>query len=505
MGHTVQFEQARRWPGASLRTVRRRRDHRALNGAITGESLTIPGMVSIGLLVLVGAAMQGYANGTADALLVAMAFLFTGYAVMRLVFPGKQPEQRAFLLSYGICVFVGGLVQCYSLAVWHDPQSDYDAVYAFFPEISSRPPFTTFADIDPLFNSRLAILIWQQVYKLTWLLGLRFGPYTAVMFNALVMGLTASITVATTRELFGNNLWHLRRVGTLFAFCGLFILFGAVLLRDCFTTFFNALVLWGIVCWLVRPTGRNLQIALAVTGISAYAMAYLRFYSVVMFGFFWFLAFLSWCWRRPLNPTRLFIIFSVLFASIIANFYLLSYMRLSREIQSERTESYVGISADASRDDSLGMRLIVHQPMPIRLVVGSGTMMVFPMPLWAYLGSDITDYHLIKTWHGFYQVLVLPLVFAGFLAVFRLFKRDRKRAVPLLFLAVYLLLNWLSVVATSMEQRHLAQFMPAFLILAAVPDTRDRDTQKSLRRIAIAWFALVALLHVAWMLAKAMI
>jgi len=497
----TEFEQTHRWPGVSLRAMRRR-DNRGLNAAATAVGYSVADYVYAGLLVLVGAALQGYANGTADALTVGIVFLFAGSAIVRLVFPGKQPEQRAFLLTYGICVFVGGLAQCYSLVALGELQGTVDAAKSYLPAISQSPPFATMADYNP-HGAPLALFAWQQVYKLTWLLGLKFGPYTAVMFNALVMSLAAGITTATARELFGNDTWRLRRVGILFAFCGLFILFGAVWLRDCFTTFFNALVLWGLVRWLVRPVMTNLLFALAATGIGICAMLYLREASIVMFGFFWFLAFLFWLQRERMNPARLIAVWLVLCASMIAVPYILGFLSTSTANQSRYIEGYSAQSEERMEVDSLAMQMIVRQPLPIRLVVGSGFLMVFPMPLWAYLKSDITDYHLIKTWHGFYQVLIMPLVFAGFLAVFCMFQRDRKRAVPLVFLAAYLLMNLLAVVATSMEQRHLAQFMPAFIIVAALPGTRQNGTRRGVWHVAIAWFALVALLHLAWIVLKA--
>ena len=55
------------------------------------------------LLVLAGSGMQGYANGTIDALFVAFLLLLAGIAVVSLVFPGRRPELRAFLLTYGVC------------------------------------------------------------------------------------------------------------------------------------------------------------------------------------------------------------------------------------------------------------------------------------------------------------------------------------------------------------------------------------------------------------------
>jgi hypothetical protein len=452
------------------------------------------------LLLFFGSGMQAYANGTVAAFLVASLFLVTGGAVIRLVFPRARPELRAFLLTYAICLFVGGLAQCYSMVAFGTPQSTIDAS-TFLRHIAPEPPFTTMADMPP-FNSPLAILIWQQVYKVAWWLGLDFGSYTAVMFNALVMGLTASITVRTAREFFGDDDWRLRRVGTLFACCGLFILFGAVLLRDCFTTFFNALVLWALVRWLCRSTLRNLFLALGLTGVSAYAMIYLRFESVLMFGLFWFLGFLFWFWRDRLNPTRLAAVLLVCCVGMIGGSYLRSYVQMSQKSQARTMTGYLRMAAKASQDDSLGMRLVVKQPLPIRLVLGSGSLMVYPIPLWAYLKTGATDYHLIRTYHGIYQVLVLPLVFVGVIMVMRQFGKGRKESRPLLFLVVYLLMNLGAVVATSLEQRHLAQFMPAFLILGAVPDTRDEGTRVSVRYMAIAWFCMVILVHLAWAMAK---
>ena len=455
------------------------------------------------LFLLVGSGLQGYANATIDAVFVALILLFIGVAVVRLVFPDKTPEMRVFLLSYVVCVFVGGLSQCYSLTVFGNPQSTIDAVYTFFPSISSKPPFTTIANIHPNFNSPLAVLIWQQVYKLTWWLNFEFGPYIGVMFNALVIGLTGSITVRTAREVFGHDAWRLRRVGTLFVFCGLFILFGSVLIRDCFTTFFNALVLWGIVRWLARPSKRNLLIALVFTAISVYAMAFLRFKSIVLFGMFWALALGMKLWLGRLNIIRMVSVLLIFCLLIIGSSYLKSYLVSSRKYQVGAMTGYNEFTVSSSMNDSLGMQMIVQKSLPIRLIFGSGSMAIYPIPLWAYFRSGVNDYHLIKGYHGIYQVIVMPLFIVGFLELFRMFYKDRKRVTPLLYLAMYLIMNLMAIVSTSMEQRHFAQFMTSFLILAALPDTREKKIEKKLRMITKRWLGVIFLVHLAWALLKA--
>ncbi|MBN1505720.1 MAG: hypothetical protein JW955_02680 [Sedimentisphaerales bacterium] len=456
----------------------------------------------LALTLFAGGAMQAYANGTTDMFLVALLFLVSGLVALGVLFPGGRAEMRAFLLTYVICIFVAGLAQCYSVIVFSNPQSTVDAVKSFFPSISSQPPFVTWKDMPGLLDNGLPVLIWQQIYKLTWALGLDFGPYAGVMFNSLVMGLTASITVRTARELFGADDWRLRRVGTLFALCGLFILFGAVLIRDCFTTFLNALVLWGIVRFLVRRTPVSLLVALSLTSVSACAMALLRFEAVALFGLQWLLVFLFWYLGKGLDVTRFVATIIVLCTLPVVSRYIAGYVDLVQRVRAVRMVQYDEMSARASTDSSLGMRLVINQPLPIRSVLGIGMLMVSPIPLWSHLRSAAIDYHLIKAYHGVYQVLVLPLVFVGFSMVSRLYRKDRKSAMPLIFLAAYLLLSLAAVVVTSLEQRHMAQFMPAFIILAAIPDTKDRDTWRRLRPIAAGWFALVILLHVAWAVMK---
>lgn len=59
-----------------------------------------------------------------------------------------------------------------------------------------------------------------------------------------------------------------------------------------------------------------------------------------------------------------------------------------------------------------------------------------------------------------------------------------------------------AVVATSLEQRHIAQFLPAFMILAALANTRNKKNRKEMRTISVKWFAVVVLIHLAWAIIK---
>ena len=139
------------------------------------------------------------------------------------------------------------------------------------------------------------------------------------------------------------------------------------------------------------------------------------------------------------------------------------------------------------------------------MVMGSAVQMINPIPLWANFQTASRDYHWIKGYHGIYQVFVLPLVFAGVLATLRLFREDRKRALPFVFLVMYLLMNTASVVATSNEQRHLGQFLAAMVVIAAVQDTRQMEMQSKLKVIRTRWFVIVYLVHLAWVTMKVIV
>ena len=451
------------------------------------------------LLVLAGSGMQGYASGTLDALLVGVFFLLAGCGVVAAAFRARRPEVLAFVLTYVMCLVAGGLAQCYSLLVFQAPQDFSDAIY-FYEQISARPPFTPLTSM--LSAHLVATGTWQALYRATWWLGFPFGPYTGVMFNAFVVGLAGSLTVGTARMLFGHDPWRLRRVAVLFAFCGLSLLFGALLLRDCFALFLTALWLWAAVRFLARPSAWRLTSGAIVVSVSTYTLQFVRAEAVMLFGVHAVILSGFWFFTKRLSLVRIVIASLLLSALVIAGSYLMNYAMTLQRVLAGSADSYATLSAAEAGRDSLGMQFIVNQPLPIRLIGGAGTLLASPIPLWTSFRVGATSYLWIKGYSGVYHVLVLPLCLAGILAAVRLALKDGLRASPALFVAVFWLVSLLAVVASSGEQRHLGQFLSAFMILAAMPDTRQARERQLVRRIATPWFAAVVLVHVAWGILK---
>lgn len=454
------------------------------------------------LLVLIGSTFYGYANKTIDTFLVALVFLLAGYLIVKNIFKDKGPIIRTYLMTYSICIIAGGMAQYYSLITFNNPQSTIDAVNSFFPNIAPEPPFTSMKDISFLLESCLPIVIWQQIYKITWLLGLDFGPYIGVMLNAFIMGIAGSLTVLIAKEIYGNDAWRMKRVGNLFAFCGSLIMFGAVLIRDCFTTLLNVIVLWIIIRWLIKPTLRNTVFAIIMTIAAALSMAFFRIEEVVLFIVYWTVAFVIWFIKSKIDKKRLIISTIIISLIILLSSYILNYIQTLINIQTLGLDQYNDFSTNEVDGNSLGMRMIINQPLPIRLTMGTLSMMVYPLPIWSYFKSGISEYYLFKGYNGIYQIVLYPLIFVGIITVFKTFIEKEKIIREQIYLIIYSIINLSAVVATSLESRHLAQYMPAMIILAAIPDVRNKEYKKKVKIYTTIWLIIIVVLHLIWLALK---
>lgn len=455
--------------------------------------------------VLGGTLLLSLANKSVDPIFVGLLFLLAGAAVNRIIFPGGRYELRAFLLTYGLCVLVAGTAQAYSVIVFGENQSFIDAV-DYFSNIKEHPPYFTWYELQYLWindlpisrGAPLAMLIWQRVYHVCLVAGFDFGPYIGVLFNCLVVGLSGSLLVRAAREMFGGDGWRLRRAGTLFAWCGIFWLFAAIHIRDCFVLFANTLLLWGLIRFLRRPSIKNLLLASVIFGLAVWGMWFLRQKSVYLLVLFFILALLTWYWSRRFTATRLVITLSIPIMLAVIWPHLQSYVSTSLETLAERKEAYYEVTRLASGEESLGMALIQQQSLPIRLVLGSGVLLVFPIPLWAYLQEGAGEYHLLKTWQGIYMVMLTPLFLVGGLLAVRKTIVAKDGSPVEFFIVIYALVCLLGIAATTVEGRHLGQFLPGFILLAAIPETRRLSASRTVMEAMIIWLGVIVFIHILW-------
>lgn len=485
----------------SLMNVRASSERNALSRQ-TANSFSTFELLSVVFVLIIGSCLQCVANKTIDAILVMVIVCLIGIAVIRIFFRKKTLELRAFLLTFGVCIFVGGLGQLYSLLVFGKLQGTIDALY-YFRLISPEPPFLTLENM-PKVNSVLSMIIWQQAYKIAWWFGFSFGPYIGVMINAMIMGITASITVRIAREIYGENIRKLRLVGTLFAFCGMFVLFGSVLIRDCFTTLVQSLLLLGITQWLIKPKLRRFIAALIISSICIYAMFFLRVQAVNIILIHLLLAFFVWYVSSGMTAMR--IGFSLLLVVLL--FFVVPeigvYINRIEQIQKEGLENYAVLTAKTHTTSSLGMQYVVNQSIPIRLITGGVSLLIRPVPLWIKFNMESSEYDWIHGYHGLFLIFLLPLICTAFSIIVHMFFHNKPSSSVYIFLAGYILCAIVGVVLTSLESRHLGQFLPAAIVLAALPDVRNNNVKKRLHLFYYLLITAVVCIHLGWVVLKSM-
>ena len=468
----------------------------------SSDRWVLPAVMS---MVMIGGLLQAYANGTIDGFFVAWFLLVVGALTIKAILPRGTQELRTFGLSFGVCILAGGFAQSYSVFNFGDVMSTVDA-NKFYSMIYDRPPYDTLEELATVwtgdrflgYGAPLAIVIWQQVYHLFSAMGFSHAPYLGVQFNALVVALSGSVTILAARSIFGDDRWRLRRVGNLYACCGLFVLFGSILIRDGFTLYLNLLVFWSLIHWLQRPTVRNYVLALVVTIVAGVSVWYLRKNSTYLFGLFHMMALFCWYWRGRKSMGHALATLSLPLILAFASAFLYQYFSASFDVLTRESENYIELAANNSLSDSLGMALVVNQPLPIRATLGSGVLLAFPIPLWAYLQPGASEYELIKTWQGVYMIYMLPLALAGFLGVVHNIRRRDEFVSEQVFIALYAVGMLAAVAATSLETRHIGQFLPAFILLAAMPDTRQRKERRRVVSMRFTWIAILGVVHLAW-------
>ena len=125
-------------------------------------------------------------------------------------------------------------------------------------------------------------------------------------------------------------------------------------------------------------------------------------------------------------------------------------------------EGYIEEATIQANSGSLGMSLIINQPMPIRLFLGSVYLYIFPIPLWSGFQLE-SSYHLFKSFNVIFIIFLLPLVILAFR---ELWKSNLSRSSSTLFMLFLVIGFTFAIAGTSMEGRHLgAFFVPIFIFI----------------------------------------
>ena len=448
------------------------------------------------MLMFLGMLLISSANHTLAPLLLVPLVFSLGSTLCRLL--GRE-EQRAFQLSLALCVLVTGLSQLYAKGFFGLIQTTTDAV-DFYDLATGASTHERWADLRRMVNAPLAASVWSWLYRLNTDFGFENGPWVGILFNSLLVGLSGSMTVQTGRYIFGQDAVRLKLLGTLFAGCGIFWLFGALHMRDGFALFLNSLFLYGFVRALALPRIDNLLLLCTIVFFVTWSMIYIRIDYVLLIPLCCMLGLVSWT-RRHFGGARLFLLIMVGFTLAVGLLDVIApYYWLASTYAIGGYESYRIFSEMAGK--GLGHATVVGQPLPIRLLAGSVYMHIFPIPLWAYFDTTLGEYHWIKGYQGFFLAAIVPFGLVGIYTAMKQAIRGGPKAPPLCFLALFTISTTLAVVATSLETRHHGQFLPAFLMLSAIPARRSPRIHSQLKLCCVLWYGAVVVIHLLWIVLK---
>jgi hypothetical protein len=160
--------------------------------------------------------------------------------------------------------------------------------------------------------------------------------------------------------------------------------------------------------------------------------------------------------------------------------------------------AYANISAESSNQNSLGMKFIVNSNILIRIPFGIIYLLVFPIPLWNGFFSN-SSYDLLKSFNAIFMIWIIPVICLSF---YEVYKNKINRVPSKIFLILVVFLFTVAISLTSMETRHLGNFLIPFLVLATVVDVKTDINRIILNKINTLFFSSIFIVHLLWLTLK---
>ncbi len=305
---------------------------------------------------------------------------------------GGDFERVGFRLVFSIGWLMAGIAAVYANYL-SDPMQNFSDSAWFFDLASGNASELSLISIQSITEGAGAVVIWRAVYDSFAMIGFEKGRYLGVLVNVTSVAFSCVFAIKMARLVYGNDASRLNRLILLFSMCGLFWLFAALHVRD-------GSVLLGVTglsyVWtryLAKPEFQNIAFLISAT---VFAFAFFGLFraeflfvplamlaaglaTILMFGEF-----------RGIQKLSIYTI--ALVGSVITGVLFLNFQEMLFSSLTLGYQGYLEAAADVS-SDSLGMSLIVNQPILIRLILGSAYVYIFPIPFWSGLELG-TAYHL---------------------------------------------------------------------------------------------------------------
>jgi hypothetical protein len=449
--------------------------------------------------------------------LVATVFLVLGYLAFHEKSPwGSRSQCFAFVFIFTLCYFWSGVAALFANYL-DDPIQRSDTAW-FYELATNLDDGLSLDEIRRMTSGAGAIYAWRVLYKVFSAIGFEKGIYIAVASNTFFVAIAGVVGVKTAALIFGEDQRKLKNMAILFAFSGIYWLFGSVLLRDSTVLLLNTLLFYAWVRVLMQPTLRAAALLFVFSLFSLKLYEYIRTeyffvpYALLLTGEVLFFGSRQF-FRMPYREKTLSLLLGVLCAfAAVTHFHLSESNINSLNAVTSGTKAYLDhanrlnvkgsslVVADVkAAGSSLGVKYVLNQWLPIRLSVGALYLQMFPIPFWrGFVDGGI--YHILKSLNAIYMWFVFPMAILGVYRTWQCRAEQSKRT--LVFLSITYAGFSLAVAGSSLETRHLGSFSLPLLMLALVPNLSSREDRSLYIHFLGAWLALNVLVHLAWAILK---
>ena len=447
------------------------------------------------LLLLLGAfALQAAAYRSLQAPVVGIAFFLAGLLPLAALWPRDRSAFTMYSRMFAVGWFVAGLAALYAEVLGDTLQLESDAA-SFFELASGTAQGLDLAQLGELTEGAGAVLLWRALYDLFGWIGLDRQRYLGIDFNVLLVATTGVVALWMARRLYGRDAYRESRLVLLFSLCALMWLFSAVHLRDSVVLLTITLTVHAWVCYATSRAALRLPGLAAAMLAATVALAALRteFVFVPMLVTLAGVASLvltrSDGGRRARRRRALAL---VLLAGVGAVGWV--YVGNMLDAVTAGAETYRGLVEGEAARESLGAQLIVNQPLPIRVIVGSVYLFIFPIPIWSgFIAGSVVP--LLKTANAMFFYALVPLLAVAVRDLRRISGTNRAL---LLFMLIVAVAFTAAIAVTSLEVRHFGAFLVPMFMLALLPDLRVPQIRRRYRRSLLAMVGAMVLLHLAW-------
>lgn len=467
-------------------------------GDSTEIAAVSPNAIVLSLLLFVGWVANILAYGSIEPLLVAILFFLVGMALLRLTPLGGRFESEMFVTVFSVGWFVAGIAAVYANNL-NDPFQNFSDAASFFDLSRGESQGLGLEEIKVLTEGAGAVVLWRAIYDFFEAVGFEKGRYIGVLFNVFTVAVAGVVAVKSARLMYGDDETRLGRLIALFTFCGLLWLFMGIHLRDALVLLCVTAIAWLWTRCLVKPGAGIYVFMAAATAIAVSFFGFFRteFLFVPLAMLFAGLTAISMF--RGARGIRKLIVYFFWFALFLgAGILFMKYQEPLSLAFSRSQEGYLELSEATSSADSLGMSMIVKQALPIRLILGSIYLFVFPIPFWTGFQLE-TAYTLFKSFNVLFFYFLTPLIF---LSILRLYRFKGLRTPAVMFNSFLLMGFAIAVALTSLETRHFGAFLAPVFLVALLPDLKIGSERKAYKKLLLAFVSIMTVVHIAWAVVK---